>query len=405
LALVVSKHGAQAIEFPELDQESLQKQIWRPSNQEIERINAHLQRGMITSEDIQAVKGGYFSMYALWSLTPYLTKELDDQLSKAWKETLEETTHWLWDRVMGKLIPVLKEHSESAILIPAGQLALLPLHAAWTQEQTNPPHRRYALDELNISYVPSAHALWRASLAGVERSAESLLVVNNPDGSLSNRDGSLSPIEAGVQAVLNMFEPSKQLHRKSATIEAVKTAMPEADVLYFFTHANAGWQEAEQARLKLADGYLTLRDIFSLDLKKARLAVLSACETGVPGLELIDEMIGLPAGMMQAGVPGVVGSLWSVRAISTVMLMARFYFLWREQGCLPKEALRQAQIWLRDSTRQQKNDFVKSVVIGKISELSTDGAISFFKYLSSAEPDEIDFSSPYYWAAFTYTGI
>lgn len=391
LALVVSKQGVKVLEIPELEQEALQKQIWRPSNEEIDRINTHLQQGVITQEDIQAVKGGFFSTYALWSLIK------DDNLSEAWQETLDETTHWLWNMVMGRLIPLLKEYGESAVLIPTGQLALLPLHAAWTCDASKPTKRRYVLDELNISYAPSAHSLHRATLAA-ERPAENLLLVNNPDGSLSH-------IEIEIQAVLGMFQKSKQLHGSAATIAAVKEEIQKADVLYFFTHANAGWQEADQARLKLADGYLTLPDIFALDLNRARLAVLSACETGVPGLELIDEMIGLPAGMLQAGVPGIVGSLWSVKAISTAMLMVQFFFLWRKEKHTPQDALLRAQVWLRDSTIDQKKDFFKSVVVGKLSGMSVDTAISFYKYLSSAEPNKVDYSSPYYWAAFTYTGV
>lgn len=393
-ALVVTGQGVRVLEIPELDQEALQKQIWRPSNEEIDRINIHLQQGMISPEDIQAVKGGFFSTYALWSLIK------DDNLSKAWQETLDETTHWLWDTVMGRLMSLLKEQGESVVLIPVGQLALLPLHAAWTEgdeDTSKPPKRRYVLDELNISYAPSAHSLHRAILA-VERPAENLLLINNPDGSLSH-------IEIEIQAVLGMFQKSKQLHGSAATIETVKEEMQKADVLYFFTHANAGWQEAEQARLKLADGYLTLPDIFALNLNQARLAVLSACETGVPGLELIDEMIGLPAGMLQAGVPGIVGSLWSVKAISTAVLMTRFFFLWRKEKHTPQEALLQAQVWLRDSTLDQKKDFFKSFVVGKFSGMSVDTAISFYKYLSFTEPGKLDYSSPYYWAAFTYTGV
>ncbi len=282
-------------------------------------------------------------------------------------------------------------------MIPSGQLALLPLHAAWTENSSRPTGRRYALDEINITYAPSAHALWQANLAA-GRSAEHLMAVNNPDGSLSR-------LESGVQAVLDLFQHSRHLRGDDATIPAVKEAMQNAEVLHFFTHGSAGWQDEKQARLKLADGYLTLPDIFDLHLHKARLAVLSACETGVPGLKLIDEMMGLPAGMMQAGVPGVVGSLWSVRAMSTIILMARFYSLWREQGITPQEALRQAQIWLRDSTREQKKDFFKTFLLKKRSEMSTRMAIFFYEYLSTVKSDDIDYSSPYYWAAFTYTGV
>lgn len=360
LALIVSRLDVQAVDLPELKQATLQEQIWRPSDAEIDRINIHLKRGKITPQDIQAVSGGYFSMYALWSLTRYLTKtskELKQDLFHAWEKTLDDTTRWLWDAVMGKLIPALEAHGRSVTLIPAGHLALLPLHAAWTQDPSKPTGRRYVLDELNVSYAPSAHALWQASL-GAGRPVERLMAVENPDGTLPGT-------REEVYTVLSLFENAKHLPGKQATLKTVRENMQTADLLHFATHGQAGWQEEEQARLKLADGDLTLPDIFELRLHRARLAVLSACETGVPGLKLIDEMIGLPAGMMQAGVPGVVGSLWSVNDMSTALLMKRFYQFWREESKPPQEALRQAQIWLRDGL----------------------------------------FDSPYHWAAFTYTGV
>jgi CHAT domain-containing protein len=362
LALVVSQQGIQSIKLPKLNQAALQKQIWSPTDKEVEQINERInQQKSILPEDIQAVSGGYFSMYALWSLKPFLkniSKEMEDNLFIAWQKTLDETTHWLWDAVMGELISAIKKQSEAITLIPIGQLAFLPLHAAWMEDASKPTHRRYALDEMNISYAPSAHALWQANLA-TKRPVEDLLAVENPDGSLV-----FSKDE--VHAALDVFKRVIHLPGKEAVVKVVKKEMQSAHVLHFSTHGRAGWEKAEQARLTLADdGYLTLLDIFELDLNQARLAVLSACETGVPGLELIDEMIGLPAGMMQAGVPGVVGSLWSVNDGSTALLMARFYRFWRKEGKSPQEALRQAQRWLRDSL----------------------------------------FESPYYWAAFTYTGV
>jgi CHAT domain-containing protein len=69
--------------------------------------------------------------------------------------------------------------------------------------------------------------------------------------------------------------------------------------------------------------------------------------------------------MMQAGIPGVIGSLWPVNDGSTALLMLGFYKFWRQDGKSPQEALKRAQKWLMSR----------------------------------------GFESPYYWAAFTYTGI
>ncbi|MGE5462743.1 MAG: CHAT domain-containing protein, partial [Syntrophothermus sp.] len=221
-----------------------------------------------------------------------------------------------------------------------------------------------------------------------------------------NPDGSLHFSEDEVQAVMDVFAQVCHLHGSDATLDAVKNEMQKAHVLHFSTHGNAGWQKEEQAQLKLAgDGYLTLPEIFSLHLDQVRLAVLSACETGVPSLKLIDEMFGLPAGMMQAGVPGVVGSLWAVSDMSTAMLMARFYDLWRKSGCVPQEALRQAQIWLRDSTTAEKKKFFTHFEKSQKIRMSAGAARAFYSHIGWDAPDARVFESPYYWAAFTYTGI
>jgi len=361
LALIVDENGEQAIELSDLDQASLQKQIWSPTDKEVDRINEHINKQKaITHEDIQAVSGGYFSAYSLWSLStfaPNTSDELLDELTSAWFNALDKITGWLWGAGIGKLVDALKTHNKPVVFIPVGQLAMLPLHAAWKEDPSRPVGRLYVLDELNISYAPSVHALWQASLSAGQP-IDKLLVVDNPDGTLHFA-------EQEVNAIRNLSSNCTHLHGKQATVQAVKTAMLDANVLHFATHGNAGWQEEEQARLKLANDYLTLPDIFDLKLKNARLAVLSACETGVPSLKLIDEMFGLPAGMMQAGVPGVVGSLWSVRDGSTSLLMSQFYRSWQRKGKTPQDALKQAQMWLRDNL----------------------------------------FEEPYYWAAFTYTGV
>ena len=61
---------------------------------------------------------------------------------------------------------------------------------------------------------------------------------------------------------------------------------------------------------------LTIKDLFELHLPGARLATLSACETGVPGTRLPDEVVSLPSAFIRAGFAGAIGSLWTVRRIA-----------------------------------------------------------------------------------------
>ena len=83
------------------------------------------------------------------------------------------------------------------------------------------------------------------------------------------------------------------------------------------------------------DEVLTIKDLFELHLSKAWLATISACETGIPGTRLPDEVVSLPSAFIRAGFAGAIGSLWTVSDKSTAMLMTRFYQLWRTEGKPP----------------------------------------------------------------------
>src|SRR5208337_4212862 len=89
---------------------------------------------------------------------------------------------------------------------------------------------------------------------------------------------------------------------------------------------------------------------------------LSACETGIVGTDLPDEVVAFPSTLLQAGYGGVAASLWSVSDISTAMLMEHFYRSWREKGkskVTAAQALRAAQRWLRDTTNSEKAEYFK----------------------------------------------
>jgi len=72
-------------------------------------------------------------------------------------------------------------------------------------------------------------------------------------------------------------------------------------------------------------GWLTLDDIYNLDLDKSTLVTLSACETGVSSPNAGDELVGLTRGFFYAGTPSLVVSLWKVNDEVTTVLMQEFY--------------------------------------------------------------------------------
>jgi len=341
--------------------------------------------------------GGYLGAYDAWRRS-----SRDPAARAVWFAALDETTHWLWDVLMGPVIESLTDLGiDHAVLIPQGWLGLLPLHAAWTEDGDGA--RRYALDDVCLTYAPNARALSAARQTAARVTPDRLFAVDNPDGSLANS-------AREVMAACEHFAPDGRtvLGGEAATAQAVRDGLAQYPVLHFSCHGRAGFRQPLEGGLLMAnDEMLTLRDILSTRLEGARLAVLSACETGIPGGELPDEVIALPTGLAQAGIAGVVASLWAVSDLSTMMLMARFYELWKAGGLQPPEALRQAQRWVRDTTNDRKAAYFKDF----LPEFQPDDerlplhvADTLYKASILARPDENDFAHPFYWAAFSYTG-
>ena len=354
--------------------------------------------------------GGYLGAYDTWRRIVR-----DEQSSYAeimaaterWESAISTGLGWLWDARVGQVISFLQKMGANQVtMIPLGLLGLLPLHAAWTSDPSRPCGRRYAMDEITFRYAPSAHAL-RTAQASADCPAESLLAIDNPG--VDDPKLNLRYSNEEVAAAAQHFQPSatRWLLGDAANLEQVRAMLPSYQVLHFSTHGMAIPGEPLESFLLLANHeHLRLRDILDLRLEQARLAVLSACETGIPGTKLLDEVLALPSGWMQAGVPGVVGSLWSVSDASTMMLMARFYDLWREEGLQPPEALRQAQMWLRDRTNGEKEEYFKrSLPEYQGTKMPEASAREALHQMLLRNKDERSFAHPFYWAAFGYWGV
>jgi CHAT domain-containing protein len=300
----------------------------------------------------------------------------------AWLEEIDQGTRELW-QVMEPIIDQLQSHNiQQAILIPTGIFSLLPLHAAWKEEPTTVTKRHYALDSICFSYAPNARSLNECTAIVNRLSPDQLLAIENPTQDLANS-------EREVQAATNCFSQHQVLKKAEASIPSFRDALKQCNILHLACHGKTDLSTPLTSGLDMKDGRFTLKDLLELKLSTAktggiRLAVLSACETGLIGSKNLDEVISLPTGLLQAGVAGVIASLWSVTDQSTMALLVKFYGLWDEQQLTFNEALRQAQIWLRDSTE------------GEIARL-----VGFRTHT----PQDRPFIHPYYWSAFTYTGI
>ncbi|MGG6269113.1 CHAT domain-containing protein [Leptolyngbya sp. AN03gr2] len=344
----------------------------------------------------------------IW-LKAYGERQLDESI---WLEAIDQSTHQLWHLLMEPLIQHLKAQNLShAVLIPSGVWSFFPFHAAWTENAKSPSGRRYALDEIHFTYTPNAKSLTTAQ--GIVECVQPnvILAIDNPTQDLAYS-------EWEVQGAVSHFEQHIVLRHANATQETVLSNLLRATIVHFSCHGQAYPTEAEMTDpetqeltegfspldsicLQMSDGKLTLKDILALNLSEKtgiRLAILSACETGLSGvlhsvlydIANTDEAISLPAGLLQVGVAGVIASLWAVSELSTMILLARFYDLWRKENLPIDHALCQAQIWIRDTTSQQKAQYFQFTYP------------DLFQRLVVLPPNY--FAHSFHWAAFSYTG-
>jgi CHAT domain-containing protein/tetratricopeptide (TPR) repeat protein len=309
---------------------------------------------------------------------------------QAWRRCVSETARWLWDAVMGPVLNALAGEAH-ARLVPCGLLGALPLHAAWTPDETTPSRRRYAIDEILLTYAPSALALDELAHAATTGDGRDLLVVDDP----RRPDLPLLNYAADEVASVTARFAHHQVLARTARKQEVLASLHSADIVHVVCHGYADVLAPLNSALMLAAERLQLRDIMSMGPLRARLVVLSACETATTGVGLPDESIGFPTGLLRAGARGVIGSMWAVPDSSAMMVMARFYQYWQNDSMRPEQALRAAQLWLRDSTNGEKQAALPE------SMLTTPATAAAARLWLTAR----ETVHPIHWAGFTYHGL
>ncbi len=106
--------------------------------------------------------------------------------------TIRNTTEWLGRFVVPQIEPIIAADSADVTLVPIGQLAGLPLHAAWTQSAGGPG---WALGRRRYTFSPSAFML-RTPATPMARDARALVVADPARQATGNLHGAGSEAAA-----------------------------------------------------------------------------------------------------------------------------------------------------------------------------------------------------------------
>ncbi|MGO9779406.1 MAG: CHAT domain-containing protein [Streptosporangiaceae bacterium] len=352
----------------------------------------------LTEEALAANVGTYREAYQA-----YLAGPRTEADRAHWQSAIEAVTEWAWMAVMAPVLETVGD-APRATLVPAGLLGVLPLHAAWVTDRARPTGRRYALDQIVLTYAPNAQAVAAARKLRAEIRGERLVAVDEPDLGAATAWSRLPFSAMEVAAAAATFSDRRVFAGRDATVATVLAGLSQAQFFHLSCHGRADPASPLDAALAMAGGQpLTLRDVLDRRLH-AKVGVLSACETAIPGDELPDEVVALPAGLIQAGVGAAVASLWSVPGAATALLMFRFYERWRVGGSDPAQALREAQCWLRDTTTGEKISYFEDIALNDAHPMTTAAQEPYELLYGTADPTRRDYQNPYHWAAFSCVG-
>jgi CHAT domain-containing protein/tetratricopeptide (TPR) repeat protein len=253
-------------------------------------------------------------------------------------QLLKRARHYLGRLYQVLLRPILSGLGERRlVVVPDRALHYVPFHALWDGEQ-------YLIEQREVCVVPSA-AMLMACLSQPWRNPNCAVLVGVPDARAPK-------VQDEVMALAQLFHSSQLLIGDYATLAALQNHASQADVLHLACHGQFRPDNPLFSSLMLADGWLTVRDAYQLELR-GTLVTLSACETGMNRLAPGNEIVGLARGFFAAGASSLVVSLWVVDDVTTVALMERFYARLLA-GNRPAAALRDAQLHV---LREQPHPF------------------------------------------------
>jgi len=265
-------------------------------------------------------------------------------------------------------------------IIPDDVIWRVPFHALRSGDG------RFLVERAALFYAPSLHALRLALDRTNERAtgaAPRLFALANPFvgaaarsrfRALSPRTGSLDEIpeaESEVRQIAALYgrNASRVYIGSAATESVVKSEAPAFDVVHIATHGLLDDTAPMYSALLLGgdgekeDGLLEAREILDMRLH-ARVAVLSACETGRGRVTPGEGVIGMSWALFAAGCPTSVVSLWKAESAATQTLMVELH---RRliRGESPAVALRHAQLRvMRDPKTAHPMYWAPFVVVG-----------------------------------------
>ena len=270
------------------------------------------------------------------------------------------SAHELYKTLLGQ--DARKLTGKSLTIIPHDKLSYIPFDALISEipdtTTMNFRNLKYLVRDYPINYSYSATLLFDYPKNG-RKSSQNMIIfspkynANEPRTSFESSVPYFFDPLPGAQQEVNGI--SKYIHADSylemhAQETIFKEKAPEYDILHLAMHTLINDSLPMFSKLVFSkpdekssdDGYLNTFEIYNMNLK-ARLVVLSACETGTGMLQKGEGVMSMARAFIYAGCPSIVMTLWQVEDKSGAKIMEDFYY-YLSKGKRKDVALRMAKL-------------------------------------------------------------
>jgi CHAT domain-containing protein/tetratricopeptide (TPR) repeat protein len=238
-----------------------------------------------------------------------------------------------------------KDEKSIITIVPHGPLFMIPFAALLSED------KKFLVERHTLAYIPAIGVM--RTTQKLEQSfstqPDKLLAFGNPITKAIEFLGKLPYSEREVKEIAALFGKDNAVLKigQDADKKTFEDLAPQFSEIHLATHGLVDEEQPMQSSLILAptkgdDGLLTVKDILAMKELKAKLVVLSACQTG-RGKITGDGVVGLSRAFIIAGTPAVLVSQWNVDDIITEFQMKSFYTSYLAHSGKSK-ALRQAQL-------------------------------------------------------------
>lgn len=180
---------------------------------------------------------------------------------------------------------------------------------------------KFLIEEYAISYTYSASYLMKSGKKNVV--GDTWLGVTPVTYSSTLGLFPLPGAERSLKTIGEYFSNADYLLNNNATKEQFLKKLPDYSIVHLYSHANAEGEGGPV--LYFSDSAMHTSDLQTLKELKARLIVLTACETGSGKHRRGEGVFSLARGFAEAGIPATVTTLWEIDELATYKLTELFY--------------------------------------------------------------------------------